>query len=82
MWTLTGPVYAVQHLTSPNGVVKTYGNTKAAVQSGGGPYIEKAVASAAGDVLDATILAAPLFTPEARLARAMNKNIRQGVQSG
>lgn len=76
MWTLTGIPYAVQHLVSPNGVVKTYGNTKAAVQNGGGPYIEKAVASAAGDVLDATILAAPLFTPEAKLARAMNKNIR------
>lgn len=76
MWTLTGPVYAVQHLASPNGVVKTYGNTKAAVQNGGGPYLEKAAASAAGDVLDATILAASLFTPEARLARAMNKNIR------
>ena len=76
MWTLTGIPYAVQHLASPNGVVKTYGNTKAAVQNGGGPYLEKAVASAAGDILDATILAAPLFTPEARLARAMNKNIR------
>lgn len=76
MWTLTGIPYAVQHLASPNGVVKTYGNTKAAVQNGGGPYLEKAVASAAGDVLDATILAAPLFTPKARLARAMNKNIR------
>ena len=76
MWTLTGIPYAVQHLASPNGVVKTYGNTKAAVQNGGGPYLEKAVTSAAGDILDATILAAPLFTPEARLARAMNKNIR------
>lgn len=76
MWTLTGIPYAVQHLASPNGVVKTYGNTKAVIQNGGGPYLEKAVASAAGDVLDATILAAPLFTPEARLARAMNKNIR------
>jgi hypothetical protein len=82
MWTLTGIPYAVQHLASPNGVVKTYGNTKAAIQNGGGPYIEKAVASAAGDVLDATILAAPLFTPETRLARAMNKNINQGIQSG
>lgn len=76
MWTLTGIPYAVQHLASPDGVIKTYGNTKAAVQNGGGPYIEKAAASAAGDVLDATIFAAPLFTPEARLARAMNKNIR------
>lgn len=76
MWTLTGIPYAVQHLASPNGVIKTYGNTKAAIQNGGGPYIEKVVASAAGDALDATILAAPLFTPEARLARAMNKNIR------
>lgn len=82
MWTLTGIPYAVQHLASPNGVVKTYGNTKAAVQSGGGPYIEKAVASAAGDVLDAAILAAPLFTPEARLARAINKNVKQGIQLG
>ena len=61
MWTLTGPVYAVQHLASPNGVVKTYGNTKAAVQNGGGPYIEKAVASAAGDVLDASIVGVPLW---------------------
>lgn len=61
MWTLTGPVYAVQHLASPNGVVKTYGNTKAAVQNGGGPYIEKAAASAAGDVLDASIVGVPLW---------------------
>ena len=82
MWTLTGPVYAVQHLASPDGVIKTYGNTKATIQNGGGPYLEKTVASAAGDILDATILTAPLFTPETRLARAMNKNIKQGIQSG
>ena len=61
MWTLTGIPYAVQHLASPNGVIKTYGNTKAAVQNGGGPYLEKAVASAAGDVLDATIVGAPIW---------------------
>lgn len=82
MWTLTGIPYAVQHLASPNGVVKTYGNTKAAVQNGGGPYLEKAVASAAGDVLDAAILTAPLFTPEAQLARQLNKNIKEGIQLG
>lgn len=61
MWTLTGIPYAVQHLASPNGVVKTYGNTKAAIQNGGGPYIEKAVVSAAGDVLDASIVGVPLW---------------------
>ena len=61
MWTLTGPVYAVQHLASPNGVVKTYGYTKAVIQNGGGPYIEKAVASAAGDVLDAALVGIPAW---------------------
>ena len=77
MWTLTGIPYAVQHLASPNGVVKTYGNTKAAIQNGGGPYIEKAVASAAGDALDAFIIASPIVFNEGRqLARELNKNIK------
>ena len=82
MWTLTGIPYAVQHLASPDGLVKTVGNTRAAVQSGGGPYIEKAVRSAVGDVLDFSIVAAPLFTPEAQFARQFNKNIKQGIQLG
>jgi hypothetical protein len=77
MWTLTGIPYAVQHLASPNGVVKTYGNTKAAIQSGGGPYIEKAVASAAGDALDAFIIVSPMIFNEGRqLARELNKTIK------
>lgn len=61
MWTLTGIPYAVQHLASPDGLVKTVGNTRAAIQNGGGPYLEKAVASAAGDVLDATIVGVPVW---------------------
>lgn len=72
---LTGPLYAGVHLVSPEGITKSIGQVKAAVQNGGGKYIEGAAKSIAGDVLDATIVAGPTIsfalTP-ARQARQIN----------